>query len=400
MDTDDQHSDSELDIETLGEETTLQTLKFREEDDSALSTTETQASTKRSWFSVHKKPKDTRYGPLSVQSGDIVRSNESINTAPEPSHYVSALASRQARNLSVPKQIALAFKESREKFREGFYAVLFPFVYLFVKLVFGYSKHKPLRMIVPFILLAVNFALVTALTLLIIFKFTPSINLSISAFGIPSHPAQIHWDAYRAAARNHVKNQTTQPTLDDLVQRGIVRRNVIPDCNKDPNMRYQTTLTNTEMDLVYRVKDGENILTPERLNYLHEVEKYIYTSPDYQKTCHKRSSSAPCDVLVSLLSWVYPQNQNDGSYIYPPPNFTTTIQILKQDSSIAPWFTGGTVERIGDSYYKSSFLRAQIRVGLPIPCYTGNHDRRGEQNELLTKFFVSLIPYLDSKSNG
>lgn len=398
MDTDDHQSDSELDLDTLDEETALQTLKFREQEESAVTTTSHQESIKRSsWFSFRKKAKDAQYGPLSVQSGDIIRSNESINTTPEPLHYNSELMSPRTR-LSALKKIHLAFRESRARWREGFYAILFPFVYLFVTLVFGRTTHKVFRVFIPCGLLIANIILVTVLTLLVVFWKTPSLNLNIKAFGIPTHPAQIHWDAYRAAAKNNVVGNQTGS--DNLVQRNLVKRDVIPDCVKDPYVRYQVIPTHTAMELVYRVKDGGNILTPERFNYLHEIEKHIYSLPDYHKVCHKRSTSAPCDVLVSLLSWFYPQNTKDGSYITPPPDFSTTIQILKQNKSIALWFTGARVERIGDSYYTSNLLRAQIRVGLPIQCFEGKDVHRDEQNDLITRFFVSLIPYLESSSKG
>lgn len=267
------------------------------------------------------------------------------------------------------------------------------------------------------LILLINVLMIISLALICIFSYSPKINVSIKSFGIPNHPAQVNWDAYNAGLQRHFANSTMeQPPIDDpqvdYSSEGQLRRkrdalqtrSIVPDC--PPSYATQYALhRNWEMDLVFRVPDSNadsNILTRDRISYIHYVEEFIYNSTEYKSFCHKPSSSLFCDPLNSLLTWLYPRDPNTGKYIYDTadgftPDLPSTMRTLSQDISKALWFTAGQLN-VNDTSVEAKLLRSQIRVGLPLPCFKEPYDRYDEQKDLVTGYFVSLMPVLEEMS--
>lgn len=431
--TDGQTSDSDSDDlgESSGDEFRF---KYGEGDGEVRATGEKGGGGKFSWLTSKLSlgtNRNNKYQRLSVQSGDIV---QTPNTAPATFSPDSSAAAANVTTMSTTivactsvavsteaqEQLdkdAITKKEVAEK--GGLYAFMFPIVHTVVKFVFYHQKFS----LVPIVMMGGHVALTVMFVLLALFIYPPSLNLTIEAFSIPNHPSQIHWDAYTAAKNGKIWNDSvskvdSSPSYEPPLPLGksnkILKRNIIEGCTRDPNVRYQTRLHVVwELDLVFRVPDSnpdpdKNILTEQRIRRIHEIEEHIYNLPDYKDFCHKGLRTDFCDPINSLLTWLYPRHKENGSFVYNPDhlthNLTDSLLQLKNNHTNALWFTGGQVTIINSTSFIAKLLRSQVRVGLPLPCftYTGNRvsDRYGEQGDLVTKFFVSLIPYLEGASNG
>ena len=315
-----------------------------------------------------------RNPPLSIQSGDIIRPAPSTDTR-----------------------------------KSGFYAFLFPIVHKCVKVLFFQVKVRRVEIpITSWIPLFLGIAIPAILFIVAIIRFPPAVNLNIvESFQIPDHISSIHWDAYTAAIDGRLvsnNGDVIQRRRRDLPSMGLnLQRRSSGYCPSNPYTQ-RTMHTAWYMDLVFRVPDTKadrNILTKERIRYIHSVEEHIYNDSNYLTVCHKSQSYGVCDPITSLLTYLYPR-ESDGSYVYGSsglvPNIQATLFGLKQNLSVALWFTGGQASVINGSFVTATLLRSQIRVGLPLPGYCGISDRYSEQNRKVEDFFVSLIPYLDSAS--
>ena len=392
-----------------------------------------QQAERTSWL---KKlaPGSSRRGQLSIQSGDIVRSpTPSSSTPTSPVAASQAMSSPPAGVLVVetvteaadaPQGSASASTEPAEGARHkgGCYSKLFP-VLLQVVEVFFFSispKHSKMNFpIISIFKLVANLVLMCIIVAICITRYPPRLNISIESFGVPSHPAQVHWDAFEAAQDGQfiLPNTSLSPINNQLLRKRRhtgdpdapniqPRSNVVyPDCPSSSATQYAIHI-NWEMDLIFRVPEGnadDNILRRDRIAYIHEVEERIYNSTEYKHFCHKRSNSDLCDPLNSILTWLYPRDRNTGKYVYDTPDGFTpdlpaTIRSLSANLSVALWFTGGEINFVNYSYVEAQLLRSQIRVGLPLPCFSGTQDRKEEQKEFVTAYFASLMSVFDELS--
>ncbi len=361
---------------------------------------------KNSWF---RKLRRSSPSPLklSIQSGDIVRSPTPATPPPGPGSLSSPI---DIDGGGPPPPGPVPGPPSD-------LSVLFKTIYTLVNFFFFSIKFKrSSRAIIPvgsLAVLALNEILIGIIIALAVTKFPPQINISLKSFGIPSHPAQIDWDAYTAAKNQQFSNisqsyNSTLPTGAASKRSARQKRSDFPYPNCDPSTYTQYALhTNWEMDLVFRVPSSnphKNILTRERISYINSIENAIYNSVEYKHFCHKRSSTDLCDPLNSLLTWLYPRDRNTGQYIYNTSDgFTqdlpSTLKTLSSKLSVALWFTGGEINFVNSSYIEAKLLRSQVRVGLPLPCFSSTRDRRDIQKELVTSYFVSLVPMLKEMSN-
>ncbi len=388
-------------------------------------------SGKLSWITSKLKPgslKRNKYRPLSVQSGDIVQAQ---NTAPGPppfstDHPTTAVNFNHAYDspINVPTSTevdadAITKREVAEK--GGLYAFMFPIVHFIVRYVYYHEKFS----LVPIVKVGAHHFLTLMFVLLAVYQYPPALNLTIEAFSIPNHPSQIHWDAYTAAKGGKIWNDSVMADSTDdqygsplpvgkSLNNDILKRNIIEGCERNPNGHYQTRLHIIwELDLVFRVPESnpdpdKNILTEERIRRIHEIEEHIYNVPDYKDFCHKGVNVNFCDPINSLLTWLYPRHKQNGSFVYNPDhlthNLTESLLQLKNNYTNALWFTGGQVTVVNSTSFIAKLLRSQVRVGLPLPCFTYTGDRAkdhyNQEYDLVTKFFVSLIPYLEGASNG
>ena len=400
---------------------------------------------KLSWITSKLKPaplKRNKYRPLSVQSGDIVQTQNTIpapvdsaattttsaNTAVNFSHvttatnvvHVAYAGPNVATSTEGPEQVdADAITEREVAAKGGLYAFMFPIVHFVVRYMYFHERFS----LVPIVKFVAHFLLSLMFALLVVYQYPPTLNLTIEAFSIPNHPSQIHWDAYTAAKAGKIWNDSvaatgTNPSEPSLpVGKGtnnILKRSIIGDCERNPNGHYQTRLHVVwELDLVFRVPESnpdldKNILTEERIRRIHEIEEHIYNVPDYKDFCHKGVNVDFCDPINSLLTWLYPRHKQNGSFVYNPDhlthNLTDSLLQLKNNYTNALWFTGGQVTIVNSTSFIAKLLRSQVRIGLPLPCFTFTgdrvRDRYNQEYDLVTKFFVSLIPYLDGASNG
>ena len=376
-----------------------------------------------------------KYRPLSVQSGDIIQTQNSTAPAPFPTDSTSATANFNAANVTtgtsvvhvayasvppsteVPEQLdadAITKREVAEK--GGLYAFMFPFVHLVVRYMYYHQRFS----LIPILKLGGHMIFTLMFILLAVYKYPPALNLTIEAFSIPNHPSQIHWDAYTAAQAGKIWNDSVMAENDQLEpqlplgKNNILKRNIIEGCNRNPNGHYQKRLHIIwELDLVFRVPESnpdpdKNILTEKRIRRIHEIEEHIYNLPDYKDFCHKGVNVDFCDPINSLLTWLYPRHKENGSFVYNPDhlthNLTDSLLQLKNNHTNALWFTGGQVTIINSTSFIAKLLRSQVRVGLPLPCFTYTGDRvrdhYNQEYDLVTEFFVSLIPFLEGASDG
>lgn len=366
---------------------------------------------------------------LSIQSGDIVLPSSPVSpvstgasfSPASPSGREEVVGSLQAPSpptdgtVASSATVVSSSPPAPHKSRGGLYGRIFNFVQLYVQKAFYSSKIGRVNCpVVSIGMLVLNLLILSIIVAIAATRFPPRININIKeSFGIPNHPAQIHWDAFEAAKEGQFDN-TSQ--LSDLApvstnQELRKRRNALQprsvtseDCQSS-NTQYALHI-NWEMDLVFRVpasNSDKNILRQDRISYIHEIEERIYTSSEYKNFCHKRRGSNLCDPLNSLLTWLYPRDPNTGLYIYDTPDGFTpdlpgTVRSLSANLSVALWFTGGAINFVNTTDIEAKILRSQIRVGLPLPCFTGTHDRREEQKQKVTNYFVSLGPILEQLS--
>lgn len=379
---------------------------------------------------------------LSIQSGDIMRSPTGSKTsspvAGSPTAAVRSSTTAIASSLSPgnqtaeleleranagPLELELETTTTRpinnsSPSRRGCYGRVFPILRYLVKFVFYSPKigwfHLPVASLGILLLNLVVTLMVVAVV--VRSSLSPKINVSIKSFGIPDHPAQQHWDAFSAAESNNFAN-TSSPIdtyLQSLTQhderkrRSTLRtRSTYPNCPPIPGMTQNIIHKNWEMDMVFRVpspaaEKNANILTRERISHIHDVEESIYNSSGYGNVCRK-SSTFHCYPLSSLLSWLYLRDEKTGNYVYNTTDgFTPNLQSsLRQISnlSVALWFTGGEASFSSDfSFVEAKLLRSQIRVALPLPCFSDEKDRYSDQKKLVTDYFVSLMPFFEKKS--
>lgn len=411
-----------------------------EEESAAQLVAESQVRSKKdSWYKRLVSPKGKRGEyELSIQSGDIIRSPTPLSQASSPSGFsptvpaslsptmqpVAASSTFQgeieSNTLLEPEPAAPGPPAtSRPSRRGGLYGFLFPYVHATVRCLFYSFKlgclDVPLASIGTLLL---NLILVLAVLLAIMLSsFRPRINMSIKSFGIPDHPAQVHWDAFNAAKSNKFADDS--PLIDSALPDEVVRkrrssstlftRSAYPNCELSSSTQ-NAIHKNWEMDLVFRVpsdaaKEDDNILRQDRITYIHSIEEAVYNCEGYENVCrlHRESGTSYCYPLSSLLSWLYLRDPKTGNYVYNTtdrftPDLPSTLRAIS-NLSVALWFTGGEANFSDDfSFVEAKLLRSQIRVGLPLRCYRDPYDRNEEQKRLVTEYFISLMPMFEKMS--
>ena len=222
------------------------------------------------------------------------------------------------------------------------------------------------------------------LSLLAVFVYPPQLDLSLRSFQIPDHESSLNYDAFQMALNPYVA------TSDDGNSGSRRKR----ECT-----RQQKLSTSWALDLYYVSKDRGNILTPKRISQIHSIEqnivKHKYTDLGYENFCHKTYPDK-CDPLNSLLTFFYPSIEN-GKYVYDG-NGDTMLDI---NATLALAFQIESSYWYGDfkkNNTESKYLRSQLRVGVPILNYCRYSENAGVIHEIITDYFISFIPYLDSAS--
>ena len=412
-----------------------------------------QGDKKDSWYKRLVAPKAKRGGyELSIQSGDIVRSPTPQSQVSSPPALPSPTAGKSPTSFSPrppiepPAATAGTSEDQMERAggnpvlesetaavltpgpqgpsrptKGGLYGMLFPVLRVVVQ--YYFYTVKVCRVDIPvssILVLILNVFVLGVIGLAIgLTSYSPRINVSIKSFGIPDHPAQVHWDAYNAAASSKFWDNFTNT---DLPYDAVRKRRSVDDeshtlfkrsdfSNCPVNSYTQARIhRNWEMDLVFRVpsqaaEKDDNILTVERIKYIHSVEESIYNSTGYQDVCRLRrgTEGAICYPLSSLLSWLYQRDPRTGKYVYNTsdgftPDLPSSLRTIS-NLSVALWFTGGEATFNSDfTYVDAKLLRSEIRVGLPLKCFNAAEDRYDVQKQLVTNYFVSLMPVLEDLS--
>lgn len=280
-----------------------------------------------------------KVGSFSIQSGDII----SPPSSPP-----------QSQPRSVP--------------RGKLYTKLFPIVHKMVKCVF-FSERVPISPLIILLVLSIT-------TFLIGFgvwwKYPPTYNISIESVQVPDHSSSIHWDAYQAALLNQIYNDTNPSSADTSDDASNKKEhsnsgNEFKSESKsggccDTFYNHQARMHGSWiLELVYRVRSGrknKNLLEDNRIEHLHSIERHIYNLDSYKKVCHFQYGEGVCDPINSLLTYIYPQSKEDGSYGYDP-DWRTELDprhIDKNKLERVLWYTGG---QIGDNL-ETQLLRAQV----------------------------------------
>ena len=282
---------------------------------------------------------------ISIQSGDIVQS-----PPPSPSGFPT-------------------IKHGRV------YSKLFPHVHRAVKYIF-YSEKTAF---VPLMILTA-LIVVTAILGVLVFKVYPlTFNISIDSIQVPDHSSTKHWDAYQAALANQIYNEsaskstsdlesgsTTKSYSDDLLgENDLKSTNEFKSSGCCSSYRPQGTMHGGwVLELVYRVRAGRedrNLLRDDRIKHLHKIEDHIYQLSSYKSVCHFAFHNQVCDPVNSLLTYLYPQNKDDGSYVNPDldPNWKdklTLYELSEKDREQLYWYAGG---KVGEDL-TVELLRAQV----------------------------------------
>jgi len=232
------------------------------------------------------------------------------------------------------------------------------------------------------------FALVlipVGLGLLTIFVYPPQLDLSLRSFQIPNHESSMNYDAFQMALHPHVAIK------DDDNSGNLHKR----DCTEP-----QSLLTSWALNIFYVSRDNKNILTEARIKQIHKIEKDIlkhkYNGLGYQDLCHKSKPYEICDPLNSFLTFFYP-SYNGSQWIYDgngdvmQPINSTLAMAFQIDSSY--WYG-----EFKSNKFESRLLRSQLRVGAPILHYCRASENIDTIHNIMTDYFLSFIPYLDSAS--
>ena len=367
---------------------------------------------------------------LSIQSGDIVHAHTSLESPQIP----LALSSRTS--IAEPEERATGMNSSgadvdAQNERDGTFhrsrnGILFQFVHMIVQVLFFSIKTRYCVFpIASLCVLAANLLIIGSLTTLSLVKYAPQVNLNIEAFGIPTHPSQVGWDALSAAESNQFtsdpqatsnyamgSNSMTQGSRDTATKLKRRRRSShkFQPRSLSPSMAFPNCPHTSEtqrtrhkywmLDLLFRApaaNPNKNMLTLDRIKYIHKIEQTLQNSSDYQYFCLK-TNGIFCDPLVSMLTWLYVTDHKTGEYIYKNPDHLplNITENLKTHSEVL-WFTGGELD-FENSTYTATLLRSQLRIGVPLACFSKGNNT-DEQEHLVTDYLISLIPTLENMSN-
>lgn len=272
---------------------------------------------------------------LSIQSGDIVTS------PPQP----------QPRTLP----------------RGKLYTKLFPVVHKIVKYVF-FSERVPISPLIILLLLTITTFLVG---IGVWWRYPPTYNISIESVQVPDHSSSLHWDAYQAAVLNQIYNDTEEPSSVNVTKKHFdsdneFRSEVKRDCCSSP-ICIQRMHGSWILELVYRVRSGrknKNLLEDDRIKHLHSIERYIYNLDSYKKVCHYFPNTQVCDPINSLLTYIYEQRMEDGSYVndaIPPADWKSKLdpsKLSEEKLEKMLWYTGGQI----NGNFETELLRAQVGI--------------------------------------
>ncbi len=360
--------------------------------------------------------------PLSVQSGDIIRSPtspQSPNTSPIY-QFVSSTSTTTRCNQSEPAGVSESVNESASHRSEGFLASS-----IRKGIKFGFFSLKLKCCTIPIVSIGSLIANLVILGIIVgamMKTLPPQINLNIEAFQIPSHPSKIHYDAFLAAKASSFSNGSLPDAVSDRNQlkrrrrssnegeeeKSILPRSNYPSQQSFPNCPAIAGYTQTRrhrywmLDLVFRVPASnprKNILSLDRIRYIHKVEETLMSTPEYKYFC-LMSNGYVCDPLVSLLTWFYKTDHQTGAYVSPytpdSPNYDVA-PVINQKKLEAYWFTGSGLTTKNSTYY-AELLRSQLRIGVPLRCFSSTV-HLSEQEGYVTDYLVSLIPILENMSN-
>ena len=372
--------------------------------------------------------------PLSVNSGDIqIPSNHSTERLNGTSSLLSPTPSVNGRSADAGVGDSSSSagvsgtsggtsngSPSLDSKKTGCYGLVFVAVSWAVRYLF-YSK-KTRCCVLPLASIAFllgNLFFIGILVAVSMKLYPPQINLSIEAFQIPSHPAQRHYDAFLAAKSGRFSNDS-QTAADggapsgssQLKRRRRSSSDVMPRSSQPPQELFPhcEAIDETQrrrhrywmLDLIFRVpasNPDRNILTLDRIQYIHKIEETLRNTSDYQYFCLKSDGNL-CDPLVSLLTWFYVRDHQTGKYLssYNPDDPSYDLEeVITRNKLKAEWFTGTGLE-VRDSVYYAEILRSQLRIGVPLRCFTYSSALR-DQEGLVTDYLVSQIPILQNMSN-
>ena len=266
------------------------------------------------------------------------------------------------------------------------YNKLFPIVHKAVRCVF-LTERIPLC---PLFILCGLFVLTIILGCVVWFKFPLTFNISVESVQVPDHVSSKHWDAYQAVLGQQIYNDGSSSSSSSAsMTKDFSNTLLFPGSygneggNEDGNdgagetkssekgSSCCTIVSDTDyhqrtmhgswiVELVYRGRDGKNLLENNRIAKLHEIEEHIYNLTSYKGVCHYYYKERVCDPINSILTYFYPRSYDDGTVGKFNENWKTDLdpsQLSSGDVEQILWYTGG---QIGDDF-TTPLLRAQVR---------------------------------------
>lgn len=245
-----------------------------------------------------------------------------------------------------------------------------------------------------------------------VFRYQPApvIDKSYTAFQIPYHQASLHFKAFQTAEKNHTpfvlahlsglqhstggSKQSMQRSVplhgSDIIggKRGgpYDSGHGVRKKRSSYGSYYGNSLVEVpyqwhpqwKMQVIFLVKEGENIFTKEKLQKIHMVEKQIMKHENFSDFCFKDVQSVikndpairtvnGCSPLNSLMTYFFPSRDGAGNVFYDGlgenmDNIDSALKLAMTSTKFYYYVD----DKTNSSNRKSQLLRTEVLFGAPL----------------------------------
>eukprot|EP00117_Sycon_ciliatum_P000030 scpid9337/ scgid6270/ Patched domain-containing protein 2; Protein dispatched homolog 3 len=233
------------------------------------------------------------------------------------------------------------------------------------------------------------------------------LEMSLSSFQIPDHEVYTREDAFETALGSTPSTQNTNFGSNSRRRRSAPSSYIYNGYNSLPNAVdfHERVHNRWKINLVYRTRDGSNILQRDHIERIHNIEKQIEAHPRYTEFCWLDWENSGNQLYLSQYppdkSYCYPLNSL-LTYFYWPDGRTDVLRyngsvesIIRRSYSYSGffWYLDTTFSA---QNLESKLMRSQIIIGSPLHQHQSNED----DHQRAKAYIVSLIPFLASLSDS